>query len=1579
MATIRELRASFVAKANSMKSTIRGVKKEVDGLQSTTDKASDKMSKSTGGISKHFHNLSVKAQKSFDSIGNTLQSTGKKLDSFGSGLKQTGNSLTNKITKPATAAVGALAGLALVKGFGRLVGIDTAQAKLKGLGHDAESVEKIMGSAMDAVKGTSFGMDEAATTAASAVAAGIEPGKELTRYLSLTGDAAAIAGSSMSEMGSIINQVQTSQVAYTDNLNQLSDRGIPIYQWLGEEAGVAASEVKEMASEGKISSEMFLKAIENNIGGASQKIGEESFTAGIANMWAAVGRLGASFLDAGGKGGGFFSQLKPLIADLTENLDGMGDFAEKAGEKLGEMFASFVDKVKSVKSAYDDLSPTVQQIINKVALVGGAVAVGIGPVLTVIGLLVGAIGKALNPIGGFFKVISKGIGFISGKSGMTGALKTLGSRFSFLAGPVGIVIGIITTLASIFTVAYKKSETFRNFVDKLKDAFVEAYKKVKEFLTTNESFLGFIDSIKNGFSTAKDLIVQAFGAAMDFVKEKISDIKKFWDSNGAQLLQSFQNIFSGIWKVAEPIINALVSAVQFAFPFIKKTIEIALKLALAIVKMIWSNIKGVIDGALNIIMGAVKVFSGLFTGDWSKMWEGIKQVLSGAVQFIWNFIQLSFFGKILKGGLAFVKSFAGFFSTMWTGIKNTFSTVIKWIVDFVKNRFTSMGNTISNLTTGIQNFLSKIWNFIWNGIFKPIIKGIYDFVRGRFTSLRDTVSSIFSGIRDTARSTWNKIKDNIINPVRDGVKWSLDKFGEFKSKVATTFSNIKDDVSGYVSDMIQKVKDMPGNMKDKLVDGAGKLKDGALELGRKMVDGIADAVNGVGKAVNWVAKKLGLDDIVGTWKPEDKLAWYAHGTKGHPGGDAVLGDGTGNNSGSELVSLPNGQSFLSADKPTIYQDLPKGTKVLPAKKTRELLSNIPMYANGVGDFFGKVGNGIKNGVGKAKDATVAGYNKAKDTAVDAGKKVAEWTGDVWDYVKNPGKLLDIALKKVGAVMPDGVGAMADLAKGAFKTIKGKAVDWVKEQLSFGGGEGVGVAPSGGASAWRIVVKKAAAEMNETVTDAEVAGIIAQIQRESGGNEKIVQSSAVWDVNTAAGNPARGLLQYIPQTFAAYKVPGHNNIYSGYDQLLAFFNNRNWRKDLPYGKRGWGPTGGRKYKQGTNYVPEDGPAYLHKGEAVIPAEYNRPAKSPDVLNLIGKRLGLSEETIADYQGRIVNGLSIVQELIRVQTQEIINQNPFLSRMVDGVRNARETLSNQIKEAKQAINNGMDSKKNELSNQAQANTDKSLKRFNQVEKSLSGNIDKTENSLSKQLGRKAGEIISIVSKSINTMGSRIEKATGQAVSKLETKIKSVETKAVKAQKIASQVQKNAKKSKQSAIVKKVNQLRSGSSAADKYFKAIEEDGDWLNDWSTHLGSKKQQKPYLLAGYDYAKSLGFKEGKYAQKHLNRIKGYADGGIVDMKQLAWIAEGGWAESIISHDPAKRLSQQRIWKETGNRLGFTDDKGSKEMLSELRRIARTTEQLIKVTKEGKTINIDGNEVAEVMYGPFKQIEAVDEVGRYFD
>ena len=104
------------------------------------------------------------------------------------------------------------------------------------------------------------------------------------------------------------------------------------------------------------------------------------------------------------------------------------------------------------------------------------------------------------------------------------------------------------------------------------------------------------------------------------------------------------------------------------------------------------------------------------------------------------------------------------------------------------------------------------------------------------------------------------------------------------------------------------------------------------------------------------------------------------------------------------------------------------------------------------------------------------------------------------------------------------------------------------------------------------------------------------------------------MNTASGNPAQGLLQYIPQTFKAYAVRGHNNIRSGYDQLLAFFNNSNWRRDNPGGRSGWGPTGSRRFATG-GLIKNAGWYNIAEGgypEWVIPTD---PKRSSEAMAMI----------------------------------------------------------------------------------------------------------------------------------------------------------------------------------------------------------------------------------------------------------------------------------------------------------------------------------------------------------------------------
>ena len=107
--------------------------------------------------------------------------------------------------------------------------------------------------------------------------------------------------------------------------------------------------------------------------------------------------------------------------------------------------------------------------------------------------------------------------------------------------------------------------------------------------------------------------------------------------------------------------------------------------------------------------------------------------------------------------------------------------------------------------------------------------------------------------------------------------------------------------------------------------------------------------------------------------------------------------------------------------------------------------------------------------------------------------------------------------------------------------------------------------------WTEAIKNAAYMMGITdLSQNDIDRIKSLIQHESNGNETIQNN---WDSNAAAGHPSIGLLQYTQPTFDSYKVSGYENIRVGFHQLLALFNNSNWRSDIRLG--GWGPTGSKR--------------------------------------------------------------------------------------------------------------------------------------------------------------------------------------------------------------------------------------------------------------------------------------------------------------------------------------------------------------------------------------------------------------------
>ena len=151
-------------------------------------------------------------------------------------------------------------------------------------------------------------------------------------------------------------------------------------------------------------------------------------------------------------------------------------------------------------------------------------------------------------------------------------------------------------------------------------------------------------------------------------------------------------------------------------------------------------------------------------------------------------------------------------------------------------------------------------------------------------------------------------------------------------------------------------------------------------------------------------------------------------------------------------------------------------------------------------------------------------------------------------------------------------------------------------------------PSGdGVARWRKYIRRAANQMHASVSGSDMAKILSMISAESGGNPTITQQ--ISDINSAKGTPAQGLLQFVPSTFDAFAAKGHRKLKNGYDQLLALFNDSNWKSDIHYGG-GWGPTGHRRFAKGGTH---------HGSGAFLVGE-----KGPEIMRVPG------DVSIDDYQ-------------------------------------------------------------------------------------------------------------------------------------------------------------------------------------------------------------------------------------------------------------------------------------------------------------------------------------------------------------
>lgn len=341
--------------------------------------------------------------------------------------------------------------------------------------------------------------------------------------------------------------------------------------------------------------------------------------------------------------------------------------------------------------------------------------------------------------------------------------------------PKDLAFLIEAGLNGIGTAFSTLKDTFTQNKDKVIGVFVSIRDGALNYINTLKSLFsgegGVGESIGRMFETAKSIVMPILTDLIAFVKEQFGQIKQFWDENGAQIIQAVQNL----WSVIATIFKTVAPVVLF------------------ILGTIFESIKGVISGALDIIMGLVKVFAGLFTGDFSKMWEGVKQLFFGAIEFLWNLINLMLVGRIIGSIKAFITSGVGLFKNFWTKAVEIFKNldthvwnIITGFVTKIVSRIQSLYSQGAQIFGTLRTFGASTFQAMWSTITNLAGK-IYSSVIQKFTSLSSGAKNQFEGVWSAAKSIFNKVKSAITTPIESAknlVKRAIDSIKGF-------FSNMK--------------------------------------------------------------------------------------------------------------------------------------------------------------------------------------------------------------------------------------------------------------------------------------------------------------------------------------------------------------------------------------------------------------------------------------------------------------------------------------------------------------------------------------------------------------------------------------------------------------------------------------------------------------------------------------------------------------------------------------------------------------------------------------------------------------------
>lgn len=304
-----------------------------------------------------------------------------------------------------------------------------------------------------------------------------------------------------------------------------------------------------------------------------------------------------------------YTNLEDGSGELKVATNNMKDALKEVGKTISESLSPIIkkcsEKLKEFAQWWKNLDPNVQQIILKIGLFIGV----LGPVILIVGKVVGGISKLI----GVFKLLA---GFITGTviPALTGTGATLTATLAPIAAVVAAITAVILVMKNwdaIIEVLEYAWDQLCQFILGIVTTLTEAWNDFQEFMTE------LIESFVEFWSQAWEDIKQFFSDIWDGIKQIASDaweaITGFFEGIGQWFSDRFQEaydaicdifgmlgeFFSGVWDDIVSIFTEVGTAVGDAVSGAVKNV----------INSVLSGAIGIINGFISLINGAIKIIN----------------------------------------------------------------------------------------------------------------------------------------------------------------------------------------------------------------------------------------------------------------------------------------------------------------------------------------------------------------------------------------------------------------------------------------------------------------------------------------------------------------------------------------------------------------------------------------------------------------------------------------------------------------------------------------------------------------------------------------------------------------------------------------------------------------------------------------------------------------------------------------------------------------------------------------------------------------------------------------------------------